>query len=124
MNAPRRRALVVEDSASMRQLVCYALRKIGAVDYDECANGVEALKSLRESTYDVLLIDINMPVIDGLKVLERVREDPRHSDMRICVLTTETTDRSRAMALGAHEYLVKPVRSEDVVPTILRLLRR
>lgn len=119
-----KRVLVVEDSASMRQLVCFALKKIGGVEYEECANGVEALKKLATQTYDVLLIDINMPVIDGLKVLERVRSEPRHADLRVCVISTESEDKQRAMALGANDYLIKPIRSEDVIPTILRLLQR
>jgi two-component system, chemotaxis family, chemotaxis protein CheY len=73
---------------------------------------------------DVILTDINMPVMDGLKLMGLVRAAGRHRDTPVVVITTEAgdPDRRRAEGLGANGYLVKPVQSQQVLAVVSRLL--
>ena len=119
-----RRILVVEDSATMRQLVVFALRRIPGVTCVEVENGVEALKVLATSVFDLVVTDINMPLMDGLKLIARLRKDARHQRVPVVVITTEagSEDRRRALDLGASAYIVKPIRAQQVVETVRTLL--
>jgi two-component system chemotaxis response regulator CheY len=71
-----------------------------------------------------VLVDINMPVLDGLRLIQLIREEPGHSGLRIVVITTEgaSADREKAMALGADAYLTKPVQAGDVLSIVKGLL--
>jgi two-component system chemotaxis response regulator CheY len=119
-----RYCLVVEDSPVMRKLLVFALSRIGGLTITEADDGGQALKSLATRQFDLVITDINMPVLDGLKVVQRVRSDPRHKDTPIIVVTTDKRpeDRDRAMALGANDYITKPIQAPMVVSTVKRLL--
>lgn len=118
------RVLVVDDSANLRRLLVGALEALGDVTCVEAADGGEALRRLREGSYDLMLTDINMPVLDGLKLVAHLRQSQLGATMPIVVITTESAavDRARALALGASAYLVKPVRAQLVVDAVRRLL--
>jgi two-component system chemotaxis response regulator CheY len=119
------RALVVDDSQAMRRSLMYALQRLGSwVHTDEAQDGAEGLKKLTHGRYDLVLTDINMPLMDGLKLISHIRQAPVHNDIPIVVITTEgaTADRDRAMALGASAYLVKPVQAKVVLDTVKGLL--
>ena len=92
-------ALVVEDSPTMRQLICFALRRIKGLEVVEADDGVDGLKKLSDSRFDILITDINMPVMDGLKLVSLVRKDEIHKDIPIVIITTEgaAEDRQRAI---------------------------
>jgi two-component system chemotaxis response regulator CheY len=124
MATSRRRILIVEDSATMRQLLAFALRRLPNVEIVEARDGVDGLKRLMAEHFEVVLVDINMPVLDGLRLIQLIREEPGHSGLRIVVITTEgaSADRERAMALGADAYLTKPVQSGDVLSIVKGLL--
>jgi len=119
------RALVVDDSQGMRRSVLAALGRMGVFSLDEAEDGVEALRKLTQGRFDVVLTDINMPVMDGLKLIRHIRQ--QHSGIArvpIVVMTTEAAqeDRERALRLGANAYLVKPVQAKEVVETVRELL--
>jgi two-component system, chemotaxis family, chemotaxis protein CheY len=117
--------LVVEDSPMMRQLIVYALARIKNLAVTEADNGVAGLKKLATDRFDLIITDINMPLMDGLKLVRRVRTDERHKDVPIIVITTEGTseDRARAMALGATAYITKPIQAPQVIATVKSLLK-
>jgi two-component system, chemotaxis family, chemotaxis protein CheY len=118
------RALVIEDSQQMRRSIMYALQRTGLFEVEEAQDGAEGLRKLSQSRFDIVLTDINMPVLDGLKVVSHIRATVRAA-VPIVVITTESAeeDRRRAMSLGASAYLVKPVQAHDVVETVRSLLR-
>lgn len=117
-------ALVVEDSPTMRQLLVSALGQMGELKILEAEDGVDGLKQMREHQIDILITDINMPMMDGLKLVGMVRKDPKHRDIPIIIVTTEGAreDRDRGLSLGADAYLVKPVKPSEVVATVGDLL--
>lgn len=117
--------LVVEDSPMMRQLVVFALGRQKNLHVTEADDGVDGLRKLASSTFDIILTDINMPIMDGLKLIQRVRTDPRHKDTPIVVITTEggKPDRERALSLGANAYITKPIQAPQVIQTVRDLLK-
>ena len=118
-------ALVVEDSPTMRQLIVFALSRIRGLTVVEADDGVDALKKLASGHFDIILTDINMPIMDGLKLVKRVRSDPTHKDTPIIIITTEGSqeDRQRAMQLGANAYITKPIQAPQVIAEVKRLLK-
>ena len=118
-------ALVVDDSPSMRKQLCYALARLEGMATSEAGDGAEAWRKLASAAFDIVLTDINMPVMDGLKLVALVRQGGVHQRVPIVVITTEgaEADRRRAMALGASHFLVKPVQAPQVVETVRVLLR-
>jgi len=118
-------ALVVEDSPTMRQLIVFALRRIQRLAIVEAEDGLEALKKLAAQRFDIVLTDINMPVMDGLKLIHRIRSDDALKDIPVVIITTEggTEDRQRALALGANAYITKPIQGPHVLATVKDLLK-
>jgi len=121
----QRRALIVEDSPTMRHLILFALRRIPLLAVVEAGDGVDALRKLASpDRFDIILTDINMPVMDGLKLVHRVRSDPELGRIPIVIITTESAeeDRRRALALGASAYITKPIQAPQVIATVKELL--
>jgi len=119
-------ALVIDDSAAMRKQLCYALQRVFGMSPVEAADGADAWRKLSAGRFDIVITDINMPLLDGLKLIALVRGDQSpHRFVPIIVITTEgaEADRVRAMGLGASKYLVKPVQSQQVVEAVKELLR-
>ena len=118
-------ALVVEDSPTMRQLIVYALSRVRGLQVIEADSGVEALKKLASNHFDIILTDINMPIMDGLKLVKRVRSDEQLKGIPIIIITTEgaNEDRQRALALGANAYITKPIQAPQVISEVKRLLQ-
>lgn len=117
--------LVVEDSPMMRQMLVFALSRLPQLRVTEADHGVDGLRKLAANKFDIILTDINMPIMDGLKLVKRVRSDAVHKTVPIVVITTEGADedRERALALGATAYLTKPIQAPEVVSTVRELLR-
>ena len=90
----------------------------------EAEDGLDALKKLTTSEFDIIVVDINMPIMDGFKLLKRVRSEERYATIPIVVVTTEGggEDRKKALALGANAYITKPIQSQQVVETVKALL--
>ena len=119
------RILIVEDSPTMRQLLVFALKRLKDVELVEAQDGMDGLRKLTSDEFDLALVDINMPVMDGLKLISLIRGEPNLVGMPICVITTEGAqeDRDRAMALGANEYLTKPIQAQKVLSMAKALLK-
>ena len=118
-------ALVVEDSPTMRQLIVFALSRVRTLKVVEADDGVDALKKLAQRRFDVLITDINMPMMDGLKLVSMVRKDAVHKDVPIIIITTEGAqeDRQRALSLGANAYITKPIQAPQVISKVKELLK-
>jgi two-component system chemotaxis response regulator CheY len=121
----QRHALVVDDSPAMRKQLSYALQRVIGMEATEAGDGADAWRKLAGNSFDILITDINMPMMDGLKLVSMVRSAGSHQRIPIVVITTEgaEADRRRAMTLGASAYLVKPVQAQQVVETVRTLLR-
>ncbi len=121
----RKRILIVEDSPTMRQLLVFALRRLKGVDIVEAQDGMDGLRKVSSDHFDLALIDINMPVMDGLKLISLIRGEDSLRDIPIVVITTEGAkeDRERALSLGANEYLTKPIQANRVLKVVQGLLK-
>ncbi len=117
--------LVVEDSPMMRQLLVFALSRVKNLKVTEADDGVDGLRKLAGNKFDLILTDINMPIMDGLKLVKRVRSDPMHKETPIIIITTEgsTEDRQRALQLGANAYITKPIQAPQVIAKVKELLK-
>jgi two-component system chemotaxis response regulator CheY len=117
--------LVVEDSPMMRQLLVLALSRLKSLQVTEADDGVDGLRKLATGKFDIILTDINMPIMDGLKLVKRVRSDPAHKEVPIIVITTEGSneDRQRALQLGANAYITKPIQAPQVIAKVRELLK-
>jgi two-component system chemotaxis response regulator CheY len=121
----RHRILIVEDSPTMRQLLVFALKRLQGVELVEARDGMDGLRKVTSDQFDLALVDINMPVMDGLKLIHLIRDEESLKGMPIVVITTEGAeeDRARALALGADEYLTKPVQANRVLAVVKGLLK-
>ncbi|MDB4974146.1 MAG: Chemotaxis regulator [Myxococcaceae bacterium] len=119
------RCLVVEDSQVMRQLLVFALQRVRELDVTEADDGVDALRKLAGNRFDIIITDIYMPIMDGLKLVKRIRSDESYNNVPIIVVTTEGSqeDRTRALALGANAYITKPIQGPQVVAKVKELLQ-
>jgi len=119
------RILIVEDSPTMRQLLVFALRRLKNVELVEAQDGMDGLRKISSDHFDLALIDINMPVMDGLKLISLIRGEDSLKEIPIVVITTEGAkeDRDRALVLGANEYLTKPIQANRVLAVAQSLLK-
>jgi two-component system response regulator MtrA len=116
------RVLLVEDDASIREVVGIGLRQSG-MRPTGVADGRDALAQFRQATYDVVLLDVMLPSLDGFEVLREIR---RHSRVPVVMLTarTETVDVVVGLELGADDYVTKPFEMPELVARIRAVLRR
>lgn len=117
--------LVVEDSPTMRQLIVFALKRLKDVAVTEASDGVDGLKKLSGQKFELMIADINMPIMDGLKLVSLVRQDVKYKNMPIIIVTTEGAeeDKKRGLTLGANAYLTKPVQTTQLISTVKELLK-
>ena len=109
----------------MRQLIAFSLKRFRNSKIIEAVDGVDALKKLSgPEKIDLILTDINMPVMDGLKLVSLVRQNVQLKGIPIIIITTEGAeeDRERGLALGANAYIAKPIQSSHLIKTISELL--
>ncbi len=118
-------ALVVDDSATMRKQICWTLRRSLGIEPMEAADGAEGWRKLTTGSFDIVLTDVNMPVLDGLKLVSLIRAEKRTRTLPVVVITTEggQAERARALEMGADAYLVKPVQARQIVDKVRELLR-
>ncbi|UOK69933.1 PP2C family protein-serine/threonine phosphatase [Ancylobacter polymorphus] len=109
--------LVVDDVAENRDLLLRRLKRLGFSHIDEAANGIEALAAIDQKPYDLVLLDIMMPELDGFGVLDRLRADGRINDLPVIVVSAlnEIEPVVRCIELGADDFIFKPFN-----PTLLR----
>ena len=118
------RILVAEDDAGARDLVRTRLTAAG-YDTHTAHNGLEAVQRARELRPDGIVLEINMPGMDGFGVLDAIRSDPNLKHTRVLVLTARHAgdDVKRAMSLGAKDFLTKPFNDQQLIARVARLLR-
>ena len=116
--------LVVEDSPTMRQLIGFAIKRIPDAKVTEASDGVDALKKLSSQKFDIILADINMPIMDGLKLVSLVRSNPSYKGVPIIMITTEGAeeDKKKALAIGANAYLTKPIQTQELMKLVTSFL--
>ena len=118
-----KRIMAVDDSPSVRKLLEFSLKAKGYL-VSTAEDGQEALGVLDQEKFDAIILDINMPRMDGFEFLRRVRADGRHTAIPVLMLTTEgqDADRAKAMSLGATAYIVKPFKPTDILAAVATML--
>ena len=113
------RLLLVEDNELNQELVCEMLSDTG-LNIDVAGNGLEALEKLKVNTYDVVLMDMQMPLIDGLETTRRLRRDLLLTSLPVLALTANATleDRTACLAVGMNDFLSKPVAASALLNTL------
>lgn len=116
--------LIVEDSATTRALIRAVIEELGEFETVEASSGFEALKMLPQQEYDLIITDINMPDINGLELINFVRNNPRYNHIPIIIVSTERSeeDKKRGMALGATAYVTKPFKSLELQEIIQKTI--
>jgi two-component system, chemotaxis family, chemotaxis protein CheY len=113
--------LVVDDSPTMRQLILMTLKKMGCNSIADAPNGRVALDKLSDHLPDIVLTDIDMPVMNGLEFIEQARA--QYANLPIIILSTHGDDvtRDKGLLLGANDYLTKPLSSMKLIDVLERL---
>jgi DNA-binding response OmpR family regulator len=123
--APRPSVLVVEDEANIRELVCLHL---GLESYEcvPCGDGEGALKLARSRHFDLVILDVMLPGLDGVTVCRAIRRDSENPDVPVLMLTArrEESDKVVGLESGADDYLTKPFGVRELVARVRALLRR
>ena len=117
------RILIAEDSRRLRETVAIALRRSG-YRVDECGDGAEALWKAGETPYDAMILDIMLPELDGLGVLEKLRRDGVDTPVLILTARDSIEDRVSGLRHGADDYLCKPFALEELLARVEVLCRR
>lgn len=115
--------LTVDDSASMRQMVAFTLRDAG-YEVSEAGDGTEALAIAENEKFDLVLADVNMPKMDGISLIKKLRELSSYQYTPLLMLTTESSAerKSEGKEAGATGWIVKPFEPDNLVATIRRVL--
>jgi two-component system chemotaxis response regulator CheY len=115
--------LVVDDSKVMRDMIIACLRAEPGLSFTHAASGLEAIEKLSLQPFDVVVLDLNMPDIGGIEVLEFVRGQDQLKRLPIVIVTTRGDESSRALALeaGANRFMTKPFTPEEILHTVREL---
>lgn len=118
--------LVVDDFSTMRRIVRNLLKELGYSSVDEAEDGSAALAKLKRESYDFLISDWNMPVMDGLQLLQAVRADATLSAMPVLMVTAEAKKENiiAAAQAGASGYIVKPFTATTLDEKIKKILEK
>lgn len=118
-----KRILIVDDSASVRQVAGIALRKAGYEVLEGC-NGQDAQKHLDGSKINLIISDVNMPVMDGIAFLKSVKANPSYKFTPVIMLTTESGEdmKTKGREAGARAWLVKPFKPEIMLDAVAKLV--
>ena len=110
-----KKILVAEDSSSVRKFICFAL-KLEGYEVIAAVDGMDALEQLPKFKFDLLITDINMPNIDGIRLIKTIREYPEYKDLPIIILSSLSDEESirTGMEAGANSYLIKPFNAKRI----------
>jgi two-component system, chemotaxis family, chemotaxis protein CheY len=119
------KVLVVDDSKVMREMVVACLRALPGAKFTQAASGLEAIEQLSLEAHDLVVLDLNMPDIGGIEVVEFVRGQDKLRDLPIVIVTTrgDEASRTRALAAGASRFMTKPFTPEAILAEARALLR-
>lgn len=120
-----RNVLVVDDEADLVELVSYNLRKEGFA-VDSASDGEEVLSRIRKKKYDLLILDLMLPGLQGMELCRILRNDPKTSRLPIIMLTAkgEELDKVLGLEMGADDYMTKPFSPRELVARVKAVLRR
>lgn len=112
--------LIVEDSATTRALIRAVIDEMGDFNIVEAASGFEALKLLPTQEFNLVITDVNMPDINGLELINFIKNNSRYSHIPLIIVSTEKSeeDQKRGMALGAMAYITKPFKAYELQEVI------
>jgi two-component system, chemotaxis family, chemotaxis protein CheY len=118
-----KKVLIVDDSVSMRQMVSFTLRE-GGFEVIEAEHGQDALDKLQGASVDLVITDLNMPVMDGITLIQNLRNQPGMKTKPILMLTTEglAGKKEQGKAAGATGWIVKPFDPEKLLQTVAKVL--
>jgi len=116
--------MTVDDSASIRQMVGFTLKKEGAYEVVEAVDGQDALSKLNGLAVHMVITDLNMPRLDGIGLIKAVRANPKYKFIPIVMLTTESQDtmKQQGKAAGATGWIVKPFKPEQLLSVVKKVL--
>ena len=115
--------LVVDDSASIRQMVTFTLSGAG-YDVTDACDGQQALDAAKSQQFDVVVSDVNMPIMDGITLIKELRKLPQYRTTPLLLLTTESSGdkKMEGKQAGATGWIVKPFNPEQLLKTIKRVI--
>lgn len=118
----KKKVLTVDDSRTMREMVAFTLKGAG-YEVVEAGDGQQALSVLAANKVDLIIADLNMPIMDGLTLIRRVRSSPAHRTLPILMLTTESDERKKAegRSAGATGWIVKPFNPEKLISVVQKV---
>lgn len=116
--------LVVDDSTSMRQMVSFTMKEAG-FEVIEGSNGQEALTHVQGKPINLVITDLNMPVMDGMTLIRQLRAKPEYKFTPILMLTTESQEskKQEGKAAGATGWIVKPFNPEQLLQVVAKVVR-
>ena len=115
-----KKILVVDDDMINRKLLSVLLNKMGGFQIIEAENGMEALNIIKNEPIDMVLLDIIMPVMDGIDLLKILKNDDAFKNIPVAILTTDDTRKTEALSLGAVAVLIKPIKEPDLRNLIMQ----
>ena len=114
--------LIVDDAAFMRMMVKDNLKKAGYTDFYEAGNGEEAIAKYTENTPDLVLLDITMPIMDGIQALQSIKQANPQAKVIMCSAMGQEGMVVEAIKLGALDFIVKPFKPERLIQTVRNVL--
>lgn len=116
--------LVVDDFSTMRRVIKKILKQLDLTDIVEAANGIEAWDALQEHPIDVVICDWNMPEMNGLELLEKIRADAQYKELPFVMVTAEGKKESmeKAAEKGVTSYISKPFTAKDLEKKLKRMI--
>lgn len=124
MKPNRAKLLVVDDSVSMRNIICELIQSLGFTTLDEAPNGAVALEMFLRTPYDVVITDWNMPYVSGIDLLRAIRRAPVRQQTPVLVLTGEVSAKRvvEAIEAGANGFVAKPFITPALPQKLLRIV--
>jgi len=118
-----KKVLIVDDAATMRQMISFTLKQ-GGYEVVEAEHGQDALNKLLSNSVDLIITDLNMPVMDGITLIQNVRKMPAMKSKPILMLTTEglAAKKEQGKAAGASGWIVKPFDPDKLLQTLAKVL--
>ena len=114
--------LIVDDAAFMRMMVKENLKKAGFTDFDEAGNGEEAVALYKQNSPALVLLDITMPIKDGLTALQEIKDSDPSAKVVMCSAMGQENMVIEAIKLGALDFIVKPFKPERLLQTVKNIL--
>ncbi|WP_082108831.1 response regulator [Azospirillum sp. HJ39] len=118
----KKKVMTVDDSRTMRDMVSFTLRGAG-YEVVEAADGQQAMNAIATTKVDLVITDLNMPNMDGLTLIRRLRAIPAHRTLPILMLTTEADEKKKAegRTAGATGWIVKPFNPDKLVSVVQKV---